>query len=190
MQKLLIAMFIFQQLLSGVRSQAISPVPSCGDNPAPDSIIEGPPYTNQTEINAIQDLYSAWNNTRNINSVLRGWNSSADVQTNITWDPCMEGSLNGVICYLDELQQLYKVVGLSITGNKGLTGPIPSTIGQLVDLVVLNLSFNSLIGTVENVFNLNQSNLFLLDLSSNQLSGGLHIALQFANSIFRSLEQL
>jgi hypothetical protein len=49
MQKLLIAMFIFQQLLSGVRSQAISPVPSCGDNPAPDSIIEGPPYTNQTE---------------------------------------------------------------------------------------------------------------------------------------------
>lgn len=61
---------------------------------------------------AIQDLYSAWNNTRNIDSVLRGWNSSAEVQTNITWDPCMEGSLSGVICDVDEEQQMYNVVGL------------------------------------------------------------------------------
>ncbi|KAH9558758.1 hypothetical protein CY35_06G023800 [Sphagnum magellanicum] len=214
MQQLLIAMLIFHQQLSGVH-----------------------PYTNQEDRDAIQDLYSAWNNTRNIDSVLRGWNSSAEVQTNITWDPCMEGSLSGVICDVDEEQQMYNVVGLelngldlqgqlspaignltsltylSITGNKGLTGPIPSTIGQLVDLVVLdlhdnnftgpipdisallhlhelNLSSNSLIGTVENVFNLSQSYLFLLDLSSNQLSGGLHLALQFGDSIFGNLEQL
>jgi hypothetical protein len=55
-------------------------------------------------VNAIQDLYSAWNNTRNIDSVLRGWNSSAD--------PCMDGSLYGVICDVDEQQGMYNVVGL------------------------------------------------------------------------------
>jgi hypothetical protein len=58
-------------------------------------------------VNAIKDLYSAWNDTRNIDSVLRGWNSNATY-----WDPCMEGSLYGVICDVDEQQGMYNVVGL------------------------------------------------------------------------------
>jgi hypothetical protein len=49
MQQLLIAMLIFQQLLSGVHSQPISPAPSCSDNAPPNSIMQGFPYTNQTE---------------------------------------------------------------------------------------------------------------------------------------------
>jgi hypothetical protein len=44
---------------------------------------------------------------------------------------------------------------------------------------------------VEDVFNnLNQIYLLLLDLSSNQLSGGLQIALPFANGTFATLDQL
>ncbi|KAH8958471.1 hypothetical protein BDL97_06G026500 [Sphagnum fallax] len=226
MQQLLIVMLIFQQLLLGVHSlgNKYKTTPR-------------PPFTNQTDVNAITDLYSAWNNTPNIDSVLHGWNSTLAVEQNSFWDPCKEGSLSGIICYLDEQNETYHVVGLElsgldlqgelstaigslssltylvITGNPRLTGPLPSSIGQLANLVVmdlhdnnfsgpipdlsalsdlhqLNLSSNSLVGKVEDVFNLNQSNLFLLDLSSNQLSGGLHIALQFTNSIFRNLDQL
>ncbi|CAK9877816.1 unnamed protein product [Sphagnum jensenii] len=226
MQQLLIVMLIFQQLLLGVHSLGNI-----------DQITSIPPFTDQTDVNAIKDLYSAWNNTPNIDSVLHGWNSTLAVAQNSFWDPCKEGSLSGIICYLDEQNETYHVVGLElngldlqgelspaigslssltylvITGNHQLTGPLPSTIGQLANLVVmdlhdnnfsgpipdlsalsnlhqLNLSSNSLVGKVEDVFNLNQSKLSLLDLSSNQLSSGLHIALQFTNSIFRTLDQL
>ncbi|CAK9229287.1 unnamed protein product, partial [Sphagnum troendelagicum] len=233
MQQLLIVMLIFQQLLLGVHS--IYPAPQAN----PGSI--SAPFTNQQDVNAIIDLYSAWNNTPNIDSVLRGWNSTLAAARNLTWDPCKEGSLSGIICYLDdglEQQETYHVVGLDlngldlqgelspaignlssltylvITGNQGLTGPLPSTIGQLANLVVmdlhdnsfsgpipdlsalsnlrhLDLNSNSLVGKVEDVFNnLNQIYLLLLDLSSNQLSGGLQIALPFANGTFATLDQL
>ncbi len=62
--------------------------------------------------NAIEDLFSAWKNTSNIDSVLRGWNSTLAAEQNIHWDPCKEGSLSGVFCYLDEQQATYHVVGL------------------------------------------------------------------------------
>ncbi|CAM6004621.1 unnamed protein product [Sphagnum balticum] len=231
MQQLLIVMLIFQQLLLAVHS-----MPQTVSGLTNRSITA--PFTNPTDVNAIQDLYSAWNNTPNIDSVLRGWNSTLAEARNLVWDPCKEGSLSGIICYLDEQNETYHVVGLDlngldlqgelspaigilssltylvITGNHRLTGPLPSTIGQLANLVVmdlhdntfsgpipdlsalsnlnqLNLSSNSLVGKVEDVFNnLNQSNLSLLDLSSNQLSGGLQIALPFANGTFATLDQL
>ncbi|KAH8958446.1 hypothetical protein BDL97_06G024500 [Sphagnum fallax] len=236
MQQLLIVMLIFQQLLLGVHS--ISPCDRndvfCGFNAG----LRNAPFTNQTHVNAIQELYSAWNNTPNIDSVLRGWNWTLAAARNLTWDPCKEGSLSGIICYLDEQNETYHVVGLDlngldlqgelppaigslssltylvITGNQGLTGPLPSTIGQLANLVVmdlhdnsfsgpipdlsalsnlrhLDLNSNSLVGKVEDVFNnLNQIYLYILDLSSNQLSGGLQIALPFANGTFATLDQL
>ncbi|KAH8958465.1 hypothetical protein BDL97_06G026000 [Sphagnum fallax] len=189
-------------------------------------------------VNAIEDLYSAWNNTPNIDSVLPGWNSTLVVEQNLFWDPCKEGSLSGIICYLDEQNKTYHVIGLElngldlqgelspaignlsnltylvITGNQGLTGPLPSSLGQLANLVVmdlhdnsfsgpipdlsalsnlhhLDLNSNSLVGKVEDVFNnLNQIYLSILDLSSNQLSGGLQIDLPFANGTFATLDQL
>jgi hypothetical protein len=160
------------------------------------------------------------------------------VEQNLFWDPCKEGSLSGIICYLDEQNETYHVIGLElngldlqgelspaignlsnltylvITGNQGLTGPLPSTIGQLANLVVMDLHYNSfsgpipdlsalsklhhldlnsnsLAGKVEDVFNnLNQIYLSILDLSSNQLSGGLQIDLPFANGTFATLDQL
>jgi Leucine-rich repeat (LRR) protein len=120
----------------------------------------------------------------------------------------LQGELSPAIGNLSSLTYLV------ITGNHRLTGPLPSTIGQLANLVVmdlhdnnfsgpipdlsalsdlrhLDLSSNSLVGKVEDVFNnLNQIYLYILDLSSNQLSGGLQIALPFANGTFATLDQL
>ncbi|KAH9558767.1 hypothetical protein CY35_06G024400 [Sphagnum magellanicum] len=74
--------------------------------------------------------------------------------------------------------------------DNNFSGPIPD-LSALFKLHQLNLSSNSLIGKVEDVFNnLNQIYLYILDLSSNQLSGGLHIALPFANGTFATLDQL
>ncbi|KAH8958444.1 hypothetical protein BDL97_06G024500 [Sphagnum fallax] len=74
--------------------------------------------------------------------------------------------------------------------DNSFSGPIPD-LSALSNLRHLDLNSNSLVGKVEDVFNnLNQIYLYILDLSSNQLSGGLQIALPFANGTFATLDQL
>ncbi|KAH8958466.1 hypothetical protein BDL97_06G026000 [Sphagnum fallax] len=74
--------------------------------------------------------------------------------------------------------------------DNSFSGPIPD-LSALSNLHHLDLNSNSLVGKVEDVFNnLNQIYLSILDLSSNQLSGGLQIDLPFANGTFATLDQL
>jgi Leucine-rich repeat (LRR) protein len=67
---------------------------------------------------------------------------------------------------LTSLQQLH------INGNN-LTGNIPQSIVDLRDLVDVHLRNNSLTGTIPENIGKNQPNLYILDFSENNLTGGL-----------------
>jgi hypothetical protein len=134
MQQLLIVMLIFQQLLLGVHSFTCPNFdPLCS---AMTHQIITDPSTISTDVNAIQEIYSAWNNTPNIDSVLRGWNSTLAVEQYSFWDPCTQGS-SGIICYFDDSQDgTYYVVGLDLNGLD-LQGELPPAIGSLSSLTYL-----------------------------------------------------
>lgn len=68
-------------------------------------------------------------------------------------------------------------------GQNCLTGPIPSSVGNLAHLVILVLSFNSLTGTVPAEIG-NLTALQDLDLNNNQLEGGLPETMSLLNDLY------
>lgn len=75
----------------------------------------------------------------------------------------------------DSLGNLIELSALHLSNNR-LTGGMPSTLGQLMQLSVLDLAGNSLIGQIPSEFGL-ISSLSRLDLSSNYLSGQIPASL-------------
>ncbi|XP_077253215.1 di-glucose binding protein with Leucine-rich repeat domain-containing protein [Tasmannia lanceolata] len=90
-----------------------------------------------------------------------GWNGDPCAPT--TWD-----AWEGVTCSHNEDRSGLVVTQLDLA-SQGLKGYISGQIGLLTNLVRLNLSSNSLGGTMP--LNIGQSSLVGLDLSSNLLSG-------------------
>jgi hypothetical protein len=107
------------------------------------------------DMDALLSLYAAWSNTANILSQLPQWTSNIPID-NSCYSPCYHGWY-GVMCdYLGrnvialelidrDLQgpldpaigNLSQLVILTISNNPGLVGGLPSTIGQLRNLVLL-----------------------------------------------------
>lgn len=106
------------------------------------------------ERQALQDLYESTDGPNWIAN--NGWEFS-DPNSN----PC---SFFGVECDGSHVSIL------SLSSN-GLSGTIPSTIGQLTSLTSLYLGDNELIGTIPSTIGQLSLNLFALSLSNNQLSG-------------------
>ncbi|KAH8944769.1 hypothetical protein BDL97_12G002000 [Sphagnum fallax] len=143
------------------------------------------------ELNALFAIFGDWNqSTPNIAINLPGWTSNTSVT------PCFNDAWKGVLCVrypapdnnnqqsivvgliLDDasivgtlspaIGDLTNLVILSLTGNPGLTGPIPEEIINLGFLEILDLHDNNFNGTIP-VFN--SWGLQELDLSGNQLTG-------------------
>ncbi|KAH8951037.1 hypothetical protein BDL97_09G005100 [Sphagnum fallax] len=145
----------------------------------------------ESELNALRAIFGDWNqSTPNIATNLPGWTSDTSVI------PCFSDAWKGVLCVrypvpnstdqvsivvgliLDDasivgtlppaIGDLTNLVILSLTGNRGLTGPIPAEISNLGFLEILDLHDNNFNGTIP-VFN--PWGMQELDLSGNQLTG-------------------
>jgi Leucine-rich repeat (LRR) protein len=143
-------------------------------------------------VNALRAIFGDWNQTPNIAINLPGWTSNTSVT------PCFNDAWKGVLCVrypqdpgnynyqqsivvgliLDDasivgtlspaIGNLTNLVILSLTGNPGLTGPIPAEINLDRFLEILDLHDNNFTGTIPA---LNPWGLQQLDLSGNQLTG-------------------
>ncbi|URE47141.1 leucine-rich repeat receptor-like protein kinase [Musa troglodytarum] len=78
----------------------------------------------------------------------------------------IEGTLGSDIQSLSELEQL------DLSYNRNLGGPLPQSIGNLKQLVVLSLNSNQFAGEIPASLG-RLSNLTWLDLAGNQLTGRL-----------------
>ncbi|CAL9180036.1 unnamed protein product [Musa hybrid cultivar] len=100
-----------------------------------------------------------------------GWNGDPCAPS--TWD-----AWEGVTCHHSDNGQNLVVTQLDL-GSQGLKGYISDKISLLTNLVSLNLSSNSLGGTLPS--GLGQGSLVSLDLSSNQHTGGIPDSLGSSN---------
>ncbi|WOL02825.1 putative LRR receptor-like serine/threonine-protein kinase [Canna indica] len=100
-----------------------------------------------------------------------GWNGDPCAPS--TWD-----AWEGVTCHPSGNGQNLIVTQLDL-GSQGLKGSISDKISLLTNLVSLNLSSNSLGGTLPS--GLGEGSLVSLDLSSNQLTGGIPDSLGSSN---------
>ncbi|KAM0846006.1 hypothetical protein ACQ4PT_055970 [Festuca glaucescens] len=158
--------------------------------------------TNPQDASALRSLMSQWTNYPS------SWTSSGD-PCDRSWDGIM--CSNGRITSLrvasvnlqgtmsDSIGQLSQLVFLDLSYNTGLTGPLPASIGNLVQLttlIVVGCSFNggipkelgNLLKMSFLALNSNQftgtipaslgllSNLYWLDLADNHLTGSLPIS--------------
>jgi hypothetical protein len=87
----------------------------------------------------------------------------------------LRGNLSGAIGNLTHLQFL------TITGNPGLTGDLPSEIGSLSNLTNLDLHDNGFTGVIPNLAQL--TNLQTLSLNGNAFSGSIEYVFQGLNLI-------
>ncbi|CAK9218047.1 unnamed protein product [Sphagnum troendelagicum] len=88
----------------------------------------------------------------------------------------LRGNLSGAIGNLTNLQVL------TITGNPGLTGNLPSEIGSLSNLTTLDLHDNGFTGVIPNLAQL--TNLETLSLNGNAFSGSIEHVFQGLNTTF------
>ncbi|KAK9757147.1 hypothetical protein RND81_01G143600 [Saponaria officinalis] len=104
-----------------------------------------------------QDEQSLLKFVASLSSSLRplDWNSTSDCCT--SWE--------GVVC--DDKGNV-KTLWLS---SRGLKGSIPSSIGDMMSLSLLNLSYNAFLGSIPHGIFSSLSSLQIIDLSSNQFSG-------------------
>jgi hypothetical protein len=86
----------------------------------------------------------------------------------------LRGQLSGAIRNLTNLQIL------TITGNPGLTGNLPSEIGSLTNLTHLDLHDNNFTGVIPNLTRL--ANLITLFLNGNAFSGSIEHVFQGLNT--------
>ncbi|KAJ0462311.1 putative non-specific serine/threonine protein kinase [Helianthus annuus] len=100
-----------------------------------------------------------------------GWNGDPCAPTN--WD-----SWEGVTCHPNKDESALVIFQIDL-GSQGLKGYISDKIVLLTNLVSLNLSSNSLGGTLPS--GLGQSSLKKLDLSNNQISGSIPDSLGSSN---------
>ncbi|PIA63532.1 hypothetical protein AQUCO_00201105v1 [Aquilegia coerulea] len=106
---------------------------------------------------------------------MRALKESLRVPDRMGWngDPCAPSDWDaweGVTCRTNKEKSALIVSQIDL-GSQGLKGHISEQIGLLTNLVSLNLSSNSLEGTLPS--GLGQKSLVHLDLSSNQLSGAI-----------------
>ncbi|KAL3598340.1 hypothetical protein D5086_006258, partial [Populus alba] len=88
----------------------------------------------------------------------------------------LKGSLSGDIQSLSELQIL------DLSYNKGLSGPLPSAIGDLKKLTNLLFESNKLTGSIPSTLGLVKT-LEVVDARNNQLSGSLDIGTGHGNQL-------
>ncbi|KAK1425618.1 hypothetical protein QVD17_20972 [Tagetes erecta] len=100
-----------------------------------------------------------------------GWNGDPCAPTN--WD-----AWEGVTCHPNKDESALEIFQIDL-GSQGLKGYISDKVVLLTNLVSLNLSSNSLSGTLPT--GLGQSSLKKLDLSNNQLSGSIPDSLSSSN---------
>ncbi|XAR65392.1 Non-specific serine/threonine protein kinase [Bertholletia excelsa] len=100
-----------------------------------------------------------------------GWNGDPCAPTN--WD-----AWEGVTCHSDKNRSVLVVSQIDLA-SQGLKGHITNQIGLLSNLVSLNLSSNSLEGTIP--LGLGQKSLIKLDLSNNRFTGSIPDSLASSN---------
>ncbi|KAI3719981.1 hypothetical protein L6452_20888 [Arctium lappa] len=100
-----------------------------------------------------------------------GWNGDPCAPT--TWD-----AWEGVTCHVNKDESALVIFQIDL-GSQGLKGYISDKIDRLTNLVSLNLSSNSLGGTLP--AGLGQNSLKKLDLSDNQISGSIPDSLSSSN---------
>jgi Leucine rich repeat len=79
----------------------------------------------------------------------------------------------------DLFPELFGLTGLqelTLDGNKGVSGSIPDAVGQLTNLIALDLDDNAIVGTLpDSLYTL--TNLEAIDLNNNSLSGTISYAI-------------
>nr|APU94833.1 leucine-rich repeat receptor-like protein kinase [Pohlia nutans] len=148
------------------------------------------------DMNGLQSLWAAWNtSTPSLNSNLLNWYTPTGPD-DIPWPCYASRNWRGVTCLryfvnaslsntwvvgleLNDasisgilppgINQLTKMVSLTLTGNPNLTGNLPKELADL-PLNVLDLHDNGFNGTIPHELS-NVGNLLELDLSGNQFSG-------------------
>eukprot|EP01018_Ginkgo_biloba_P024964 Gb_08019 [translate_table: standard] len=125
------------------------------------------------EVAVLRAIKSEWENTEPLN-----WNDpdpcgshwvgvsciGSQITSLILTSMNLRGTLANDIGYLSELQSL------DLSYNQNLTGPIPNTLGKLINLMTLILVGCGFNGRIPNELGMLQ-NLTFLDLSSNKLIG-------------------
>ncbi|XP_018823687.1 receptor-like protein 4 [Juglans regia] len=114
---------------------------------------------------------------------MRGLKESLRVPDRMGWngDPCAPTSWDaweGVTCHLNKNESALVISQINL-GSQGLKGYISDQISLLTNLVSLNLSTNSLAGTLPS--GLGQKSLIRLDLSHNQFTGSIPDSLTSSN---------
>ncbi|RRT43136.1 hypothetical protein B296_00020665 [Ensete ventricosum] len=103
-------------------------------------------------VSALESLAAQWKNTP------PSWSRSDD--------PCGDDNWEGITCKDSRVKKL------DLSYNRNLGGPLPPSIGNLKQLVVLSLNSNRFTGAIPASLG-RLSNLTWLDLASNQLTGNL-----------------
>ncbi|KAH9544873.1 hypothetical protein CY35_12G018700 [Sphagnum magellanicum] len=149
----------------------------------------------QQGLEALQAILQAWNQTPDMSTNLAGWNSSQPL-------PCFQptGNWKGVLCFTvqdrsdgncsahisglsltdasivgtlpEQIGNLSYLFDLTLANNPGLSGPLPSWLLELGNLVILDLHNCSFNGSIaDELFDVPY--LLEVDLSANQFTGHL-----------------